>query len=224
MAFEQIVYPSTSETGIFADNPDPRCPCVLILDKSGSMQGRPIAELNDGLRTLREELSSDPLASRRVELAIVSFGPVTRDVEFVQASQFTPPTLAASGDTPMGRAVLTALDMLEARKALYRQNGVIYYRPWAFLITDGAPTDSITEAARRVREAEAAKKVVFFAVGVDGADFDRLRELAVREPLRLKGLAFRELFLWLSGSLHSVSHSKPGDIVPLPSPGGWAAI
>ena len=26
----------------FADNPEPRCPCVLILDNSGSMRGRPI--------------------------------------------------------------------------------------------------------------------------------------------------------------------------------------
>lgn len=224
MAFEQIPYSSTSAPNIFADNPDPRCPCVLILDKSGSMQGRPIAELNEGLRTLREELSADPLASRRVELAVVSFGPVTQDVEFVEASRFTPPALSAAGDTPMGRAVLTALDMLEARKALYRQNGIAYYRPWAFLITDGAPTDSITEAARRVKEAEEAKKLAFFAIGVDGADFDRLRQLAVREPLRLKGLAFRELFQWLSASLSSVSRSKPGDTVSLLPPSGWAAI
>ena len=28
----------------FADNPEPRCPCLLILDTSGSMQGSPINE------------------------------------------------------------------------------------------------------------------------------------------------------------------------------------
>ena len=33
----------------FADNPEPRCPCVLLLDVSGSMQGQPISELNQGL-------------------------------------------------------------------------------------------------------------------------------------------------------------------------------
>lgn len=224
MAYEQIPYPSKPNDDTFIMNPDPRCPCVLILDKSGSMQGRPIAELNQGLRTLREELSADPLASRRVELAVVSFGPVTQDVEFVEVSRFTPPALSAAGDTPMGRAVLTALDMLEARKAVYRQHGIQRYRPWAFLITDGAPTDSIAEAARRVREAEEAKELAFFAIGVDGADFDRLRQLAVREPLRLKGLAFRELFQWLSTSLSSVSRSRPDDSVALPPPKGWAAI
>lgn len=188
------------------------------------MQGRPVAELNDGFHSLRNELSSDPLASRRVALAIVSVGPVPQDGAFVEASQFPPPSLAAAGDTSMGRAVLTALDMLEARKAPYRRNGVARDLPKAFLITDGAPTGSISEAARRVREAEDSQTLAFFASGVEGADFDRLRGLAVREPLRLKGLSFRELFQWLSASLSSVSRSKPGDTVPLPPPSGWAAI
>lgn len=131
---------------------------------------------------------------------------------------------AGAGETSMGRAVLTALDMRAARKAPYRRNGVAWDLPWALQITDGAPTDSITEAARRVREAEELKKLAFFAIGVDGADVNLLRQLAVREPLRLKGLAFRELFQWLSASLSSVSRSRPGDSVPLPPPSGWAAI
>ncbi|HEY3375892.1 MAG TPA: hypothetical protein VGL77_00225, partial [Armatimonadota bacterium] len=32
-----------------AANPEPRCPCVLLLDVSGSMRGNPIQELNQGL-------------------------------------------------------------------------------------------------------------------------------------------------------------------------------
>lgn len=75
-----------------------------------------------------------------------------------------------------------------------------------------------------MHKAEAAKKVAFFAVGVEGADFAILRQIAVREPLRLKGLSFRELFLWLSSSLGSVSRSQPGTEVALPSPRGWAVV
>ena len=64
---EQITF-ATSD---FASNPEPRCPCILLLDVSGSMSGRPINELNAGLVTFRDELLADPLALKRVELGIV---------------------------------------------------------------------------------------------------------------------------------------------------------
>src|SRR5262245_10239271 len=39
------------EAGLeFADNPEPRCPCVLLVDTSGSMKGDRIRALTDGLR------------------------------------------------------------------------------------------------------------------------------------------------------------------------------
>jgi uncharacterized protein YegL len=208
---------------IFVDNPDPRCPCVLLLDKSGSMTGTPIAELNGGLRAFEEELKRDPLACRRVEIAIVSFGPVTCDVEFAPTENFVAPTLQAGGDTPMGEAILVGLDLIDKRKQVYRQHGVAYYRPWVFLITDGAPTDEWQEAAERVHLAERDRKLAFFAVGVEGANFDVLSRISVRTPLKLKGLNFRELFVWLSASLAEVSRSRPGDQVALPPP-GWSTL
>ena len=39
----------------FADNPEPRCPCLLLLDVSGSMAGGKIEELNAGLKAFEEE-------------------------------------------------------------------------------------------------------------------------------------------------------------------------
>lgn len=222
---EQVPYPTPSfETANFADNPEPRCPCLLLLDTSGSMQGDAIAQLNAGLVTFKDELAADTLAMKRVEVAIVGFGPATVLTEFQTVETFTPPALQASGDTPMGAAISTGLDLLRQRKETYRANGISYYRPWIFLITDGAPTDDWKAAAAAVREGEARKAFAFFAVGVEGANMETLAQIATREPLRLRGLQFRSLFQWLSSSMQAVSQSTPGTEVPLANPSGWAAV
>jgi len=218
--FDQISFENTN----FADNPEPRCPCLLLLDVSGSMQGQPISELNAGLITFKDELMADPLAMKRVEVGIVTFGPVQIASEFQSAESFYPPTLTAQGDTPMGAAIKQGLDLIQQRKAEYRANGIPYYRPWVFLITDGAPTDEWQSAAAAVREGEASKSFAFFAIGVQGANMDILRQISVREPVRLNGLRFRDMFSWLSSSLRSVSRSTPGTDVPLESPRGWASV
>lgn len=128
----------------------------------------------------------------------------------------------------MGQAVNLAIDSLEARKQEYKANGISYYRPWLFLVSDGAPNDADWEsAAARAVEMEEAKKFKMFCVGVQGADMEVLGKFCVGKPVTLKGLRFRDMFLWLSSSQQSVSRSTPGDEVPLQNPttpDGWASI
>jgi len=206
-------------------NPEPRCPCVLLLDVSGSMSGDPINQLNQGLQVFQQALLQDNLAAMRVEVAIVTFGDgITVVQDFVVAKQFQPPILNIDGLTPMGAGINQALNMVQQRKAIYKQNGVAYYRPWIFLITDGSPTDEWQSAAYRVKQEENKKSVAFFAVGVYGADMTTLSQISSRQPLSLQGLNFRDMFVWLSQSLTSVSHSQIGEQVPLSAPSGWAAV
>lgn len=210
----------------FVENPENRCPVLLLLDTSGSMAGEPIQELNRGIAAFKEDVLKDTKASLSVEVAIITFGPVRLIQDFATIDHFTPPRLEASGKTPIGEAIDCALDRLEARKETYKANGIQYYRPWIFLITDGAPTDTCWPlAAQRVQEDEAKRRLCFFAVGVQGADTNILAQIAPpeRPPIMLNGLDFRSLFVWLSTSMKRVSSDKIGGAVALP-PVGWGQI
>lgn len=232
---------SQLEQAEFADNPEPRCAVVLLLDTSGSMHGQPIAELNSGLQDFEAALKADRLASLRVEVSIIAFGgkvraldvagsgaqeiPFNAEQAFITADRFHPPTLSSNGETPMGEAVRRAIELLRDRKEIYKRNGVDYFRPWIFLITDGNPTDSNWEqSAELARQEEERKGALFYAVGVENADMKTLARFSdQRQPVKLKGLAFRELFRWLSKSLTAVAQSRPGEQAPLP-PVGWASV
>lgn len=209
----------------FVENPENRCPVILLLDTSGSMAGEPIQELNRGLTVFKESVQEDAMAALRVEVALITFGPVQLVQDFVTIDQFVPPRLNAKGKTPMGEAIECALDRLAARKATYKATGIQYYRPWVFLITDGAPTDHWESASQQVREAEMEGKLLFFSVGVQGADMNTLRQIVPpsRPPVLLNGLDFRSLFVWLSQSMKRVSSGKVGEQLALP-PVGWGQI
>jgi uncharacterized protein YegL len=224
----------------FAENPEPRCPVVLLLDTSGSMEGRPIQELNNGLVAFSSSIKEDRLAALRVEVAMITFGgeveaidlrsgtyqtiPFDATQAFVTVDQFLPPVLEPNGDTDMGGAMRRALQLLRDRKDIYKQAGLDYYRPWIFLITDGQPTDVGWEsAADQAREEETRKGVLVFPVGVEGADMEILARFSNRQPLKLQGLAFRAFFQWVSKSVSAVAETRPGDQVALP-PVTWAQI
>ncbi|TVR13125.1 MAG: VWA domain-containing protein [Planctomycetota bacterium] len=214
----------------FAENPEPRCPVLLLLDTSFSMreEGR-IEALQEGIRMFRDEVAGDNLASLRIEVSVVTFGEKSEQVTpFTPILDFEPPVIKASGTTPMGSAISLGLASLEERKAAYRESGILYYRPWVFLITDGEPTDQWKEAAQQVHQGEKDGKFLFYAVGVKSANFTRLAEIAPpnRGPLQLKGIAFKEMFQWLSASVKAVSTSAlaADGQQKLPPVTGWGEV
>ncbi len=219
-----------------ANPQQPHCATVLLLDTSGSMsQNGKITLLTEGLTVFKEDVTKDELASKRVDLSVITFGngvSVTHD--FSSIEDFEPPILSADGYTPMGEAILKAIDFVEQRKQQYRDKGIDYYRPWIFMITDGEPTDMQpgdsrwNEVIKKVHEGEANKKFMFFAVAVEPANTELLRQIAPpnRNPIKLKEGRFKDLFNWLSKSQSKVSASKVGEQVALENPvaAGWGEV
>src|SRR5271169_6334280 len=106
---EQVPFGNTP----FAENPEPRCPCLLLLDTSGSMMGEKIAQLNAGLQEFEQQLKADSITAKRVEVAILAFGPVNVHQDFITANSFVAPALDNSGDTPMGAAIRAGIDLVD---------------------------------------------------------------------------------------------------------------
>ena len=220
-------------------SPAPRCPVVLLLDVSASMQDEPIRRLNEGVDRFNYDIRQNQLACQRIEIAIVAVGGEARVLDcrarggaaqptgdaFAPGRDFIPPTpLLAYGFTPLGAGMRLALKLIRNRKDELRAEGVHLFRPWIVLISDGAPNDDGWEQAADAAVAEEKRKgVVVYPIGVKEADMTVLSRFSVRRPLKLRGLDFRALFQWLSTSLGSVARSQPGDEIQLQDPRkAWA--
>lgn len=215
------------------NNPTPRVPVCLCLDISGSMQGSPIRELNDGVKLFYDAIKADETALYSAEISVVTFGGNAKcESDFSSLElQPNPPSFSATGGTPMGEAVNMALDMLEKRKSEYRDKGVDYYQPWLVLMTDGEPNGSSSElnrAVNRTVELVKGRKLTVFPIGIgSGADMKVLERFSPnRKPVHLIGLNFSKFFSWLSKSVSTTSQSIPGEFIKLDIEGmkDWAEL
>ena len=196
--------------GISAPN-EPHMACVLLLDTSGSMSGTPIASLNKAINDFKEQTSLDELAQKRVDIAIIEFNDTVRVVQdFTPLPQLQPVTLSATGCTAMGEAINVAIDKVKERNRFYASMGTPCFKPWIFMITDGAPTDDISAARQRIIDEEskgAHGKLKFWAVGVPGYSKDVLTSLTKR-GIALDEAKFDGIFNWLSESMVAISVSR----------------
>jgi len=127
--------------------------------------------------------------------------------------------------TPMGEAVELAIKILNKRKMEYKEAGVEYYQPWLVLMTDGQPTDSISNATKLTEKMVKDGTLSLFPIAIGaGANLIELGKFSSkRTPLALKGLNFREFFEWLKESCKTTSQSTPGQSIVLP-PRGWEVL
>lgn len=193
------------DTAEFADNPEARCPVVLILDTSASMAGPRIERVNQALAKFRDGIREDTLTSLRADVAVIAFNHEARLVrDFTNGATFEPPVLTADGLTNYSRAINLALDRIEARKQSYREGGVAYYRSLAYFLTDSLPTDAPGEraqAAMRLAEAEKNRSVAFFSFIIMNTD----RLFDPEDIAKLTGMDIKDVYDFIEFSDHGDS-------------------
>jgi len=188
------------------DNYEQKCLCVLVLDVSGSMQGEPINELNNGLQEFHKEVINDFVASQRLEAAIITFGSSINCIqEPALVNNFQMPVLSTSGTTKLVDAVRMSMDMVKNRKQWYKDTGQLYYRPFIILITDGEPDSDqdMIGLSKELYQSVNEKHFTFFTLGVKGFNYQKLQQLCPppTQPLVLEGYKFANFFKWLSNSI-----------------------
>ena len=192
-----------------------RLPICFCLDVSGSMAGNPIKELNDGLQSFFSSIRENEETRSAADISIVTFG---GKVEIVlpfgklSKQQPIPKVQATTSLTPIGEGILTALELLNARKEGYKNLGIKYYQPWLVVITDGAPQgneamENMERAIDAVCELEGSGRLVVFNIGVgNNVDFTLLKRLSNKrsEPISILSAQFSKLFEFLGSSSSSI--------------------
>ena len=214
-----------------ANNPNTRIPICIALDVSGSMDGKKIDELNRGVNIFLKTIFEDEITRYSADIAILTFGgTVEKVLDFGAVEDIKLPKFLARGGTPMGEAVLEALDMLEDRKKQYQKNAVTYWQPWLVLMTDGAATDGehalpnkVAMAAEKTCDLVKNKKLTLFSIIIEPGTSDELEKFCGKLA-PLDGVKFEEFFVWLSQSVSVVSESSPGTRLKLPDPTSWTTI
>ena len=212
-------------------NYEQKCLCVLVLDTSGSMNAdNAIGQLNQGLQTFKSQFMNDETARDRLEIAIVSFNSEIKvELQPSLISEIEMPTLKASGQTQLVRAIEEAQQVIKDRKDYYKSKGLTYYRPWIVVMTDGDPypaNQDIDGIAQKIQEDADAKKYVFFMIGVGNEVHDDvLSKLTTSQfpAMRMDAVNFAEFFQWLSASATVVVNSDDltDSNVSIPQP-TWA--
>ena len=187
-----------------ANNPNTRIPICIALNTSGSMDGKKIDELNRGVNIFLKTIFEDEITRYSADIAILTFGgTVEKVLDFGAVEDIKLPKFLARGGTPMGEAVLEALDMLEDRKKQYQKNAVTYWQPWLVLMTDGAATDGehaipnkVAMAAEKTCDLVKNKKLTLFSIIIEPGTPDELEKFCGKLA-PLDGVKFEEFFVWL---------------------------
>ena len=190
----------------FADASIRRLPVYLVLDCSGSMTGAPIEAVRQGMKTLLNELKSDPQALETVFLSVITFDSTARQVNpLTELMLVKEPDFQATGTTALGAALKLLSECIdrEVRQTTTDQKGD--WKPLIFLMTDGAPTDKWEDAADAIKSKKPGNFIACAAgAGADETVLKRITNIVVKLN-DLQPEALKQFFQWVSASVATTS-------------------
>lgn len=187
-----------------------RLPIYFLIDVSESMVGEPIEQVQNGIRTIIQELRTDPYALETVYVSVIAFaGKAKTLIPLTELFKFYPPTLPIGGGTSLGNAMNYLMNDLDSsiQKTTLEVKGD--WKPIIFLFTDGTPTDNPDSAFQRWNDRYRKHcNLVAISIG-DNVDTQMLGKIS-DNVLRLKDTdehSFKAFFKWVTASIKTSSVS-----------------
>lgn len=208
------------------NNASTRIPICICVDASYSMMiDRRMEQVNKGIRSFICDIRNNIYAVDSVELCVISFGSEVKverefSTEMATGSENERKTtfidITPQGKTPLGKAVLTAIEKIEERQKMYNTRGVTTYKPWLILISDGKATDNVSEAAYQTISLQRAGRIKVLCVGIGDEANDLAQFKLDGEVIQLKDFALTDFFSWLSKSMSKQSRQLPEMDIDIP--------
>lgn len=187
-----------------------RLPIYFLVDVSESMVGDPISQVQEGMRTIVQELRMDPYALETAYISVIAFAGKAKSLSpLTELYKFYPPTFPIGGGTSLGTALNFLMDDLDKTivKTTLEKKGD--WKPIIFLFTDGTPTDNPNSAfARWNQKYRKSATIVAISIG-DNVDTQLLGQIS-DNVLRLNNTdetSFKSFFKWVTASIKATSVS-----------------
>ncbi len=176
-----------------------KIPVCVCLDVRASMRDC-LGALEDGVNEFYDAVRKCDETKDSCEIAVVTFGDTVQVLEdYSTVDKKLPLKLTASGKASLAEGVEKSLEILEARKNYYKENGIDYYQPWLIIMSNGElnSREAIKTVQESVKELENQKKLVVISLGVgDGAAMDVMDGFSRKKAKKLKRFHFSEAFEW----------------------------
>jgi uncharacterized protein YegL len=185
-----------------------KLPIYFVIDTSESMVGEPLNAVEHGLATMLAALRKDPYALETAYLSVITFGTEAKQVvPLAELCQFQTPKLILGSGTSLGAALKLLEKRINAEVTKSTASVKGDYKPLAFLLTDGEPTDRWEDVADRFMK---NRSIQLVAIGC-GPDTNlntlrRITELVITST-EANQETLTKFFKWVSASVATASQS-----------------
>lgn len=185
-----------------------RLPVYLLLDVSGSMNGEPIAAVQNGVQMMVSALMGDPQALESAYISVITFSNSAKQiVPLTELAQFTPPQLTAGGLTSLGEALTFVAKCAEREVVKNTPETKGDWKPLVFIMTDGCATDSVEKGLAEFRKRKWGIVVACGAgTGADTSELSKITEAVVTLDTT-DSASIGAFFKWVSASVSTTSKS-----------------